>query len=461
MWSNPAMKPPPEPSPSEPSSPAARAIAVGALGRVLDKRQPLDRALDGMPEFARLSPRDRAFARLLVATVLRRRGELEALIATALERPLPRSARSIHHILSLGLAQMLILETPPHAAVDTSVRLAAKVTRGRFKGLVNAVLRRMTRDGAGLLAALDPEGLDMPGWLGAICTAAYGAEATRAIASAHLIEPPLDLTLRDPVEAGTWAERLEADVLPTGGLRRRAGGRIEELPGYAAGAWWVQDAAASLPARLLSAPPLPNIWGKRILDLCAAPGGKTLQLIAAGAHVTALDRSAERLDLVRQNLGRLGLTAELVEADGRNFDPGSSFDGVLLDAPCTASGTIRRHPDIAYTKDSEDAARLAPLQDALLAQAAKLTAAGGVLVYAVCSLDPQEGEDRVQHFLENHPNFRRLAVEAAVIGGEDRWITPAGDLRTLPFHMAGAGGMDGFYAARLQRIGEAASTLSG
>jgi 16S rRNA (cytosine967-C5)-methyltransferase len=438
-------------SPPEPSSPAARSVALEALGRVLDKRQPLDRALDGAPEFSRLSPRDRAFARLLVATVLRRRGELDALIGAALERPLARSARSIQHILSLGITQMLILKTPPHAAVDTSVRLAAKVARGRFRGLVNAVLRRMARDGAALLADLDAPALDMPGWLSDICTTAYGAEATRDIARAHLTEPPLDLTLRDPVEAATWAERLDAEVLPTGGLRRRAGGRIEELPGYRAGAWWVQDAAASLPARLLPAP-----WGKRILDLCASPGGKTLQLVAAGAHVTALDRSTERLELVRQNLARLGLGAELVEADGRAYDPGIEFEGVLLDAPCTASGTIRRHPDIAYTKDAGDAARLAPLQDALLAQAAKLTAADGVLVYAVCSLDAEECEHRIQRFLDHHTDFRRLAVDAAEIGGEDAWITPLGDLRTLPFYMGEAGGMDGFYAARLQRIGEAA-----
>jgi 16S rRNA (cytosine967-C5)-methyltransferase len=354
------------------------------------------------------------------------------------------------------MAQMLILATPPHAAVDTSVRLAAKVARGRFRGLVNAVLRRMTRDGAALLAALDGPALDMPGWLAEICTKAYGDEATAAIARAHLMEPPLDLTLRDPSEAATWAGRLEAQVLATGGIRRRPGGRIEELPGYDAGAWWVQDAAASLPARLLPAP-----RGKSVLDLCAAPGGKTLQLAAAGARVTALDRSPARLDVVRGNLARLGLKAELVATDARNYDPGREFDGVLLDAPCTASGTIRRHPDIAYTKDSGDAARLAPLQDALLAQAAKLTAAGGVLVYAVCSLDPQEGEVRVQRFLESHGDFHRLAVDACLLGGDRDWLTPLGDLRTLPCHMAGAGGMDGFYAARLQRIGEAASALSG
>ena len=240
-------------------------------------------------------------------------------------------------------------------------------------------------------------------------------------------------------------------MLATGGLRRPAGGRIEDLPGYQAGAWWVQDAAASLPARLLPAP-----RGKRILDLCAAPGGKTLQLAAAGAHVTALDQSAARLEVVRRNLARTGLQAELITTDAREFDPGREFEGVLLDAPCTASGTIRRHPDIAYTKDAQDADRLAPVQDALLAQAAKLTAAGGVLVYAVCSLDPREGEHRVQRFLDAHADFHRLAVDARALGGDGDWLTPLGDLRTLPSHMAGAGGMDGFYAARLQRIGEAA-----
>ena len=440
------MKPP-----TEPASPAARAIALDALGRVLDKRQTLERALGAGPEFARLSPRDRAFARLLVATVLRRWGELDALIGAALERPLPRTARPIHLILALGMAQMLILKTPPHAAVDTSVRLAAKFARGRFRGLVNAVLRRMAGDGAALLAGLDGPGLDMPGWLAEICTQAYGAAATRAMAEAHISEPPLDLTLRDPVEAGAWAERLDAEVLATGGLRRPAGGRIEDLPGYKAGAWWVQDAAASLPARLLPAP-----RGKRILDLCAAPGGKTLQLAAAGAHVTALDQSAARLEVVRRNLARTGLQAELIATDAREFDPGREFEGVLLDAPCTASGAIRRHPDIAYTKDAQDADRLAPAQDALLARAAKLTAAGGVLVYAVCSLDPREGEHRVQRFLDAHADFHRLAVDARALGGDGDWLTPLGDLRTLPSHMAGAGGMDGFYAARLQRIGEAA-----
>ncbi len=212
----------------------------------------------------------------------------------------------------------------------------------------------------------------------------------------------------------------------------------------------MQDAAAALPARLL-----PDIWGKRVLDLCAAPGGKTLQLAAAGARVTALDLSPERLELVRDNLARLGLSAELMATDARDFDPGDSYDGVLLDAPCTASGTIRRHPDIPYLKGGDDAARLAPLQDALLDRAAALTAPGGVLVYAVCSLDPKEGEDRIAAFLGRHDTYRLEAADPTALGGEAGWRTAAGELRTRPDFWSDLGGMDGFYAARLRRLGEA------
>ncbi|MDX1485153.1 MAG: transcription antitermination factor NusB [Alphaproteobacteria bacterium] len=435
----------------EPASPAARTVALEALAGVLDRRQPLDEAFAAAPALARLAPRDRAFARLLVMTALRRLGELEALIDGMLERPLPRAARMVRHILALGACQLLILGTPAHAAVDTSVRLAAKVAGGRFRGLVNAVLRRLDADGRARLADLDGPRLDIPPWLWRTCADAYGEDAARRIAEAHMTEPPLDLTPRDPAEAGVWAGRLGAEVLPTGSLRRPGGGRIEDLEGFGAGAWWVQDAAAALPARLFPAP-----RDRRILDMCAAPGGKTLQLLGAGAHVTALDPSPERLELVRENLARIGLMAELVCADGRAYDPGLTFDGVLLDAPCSASGTIRRHPDIARIKTGTDAARMTPLQDALLDRAAALTAPGGTLVYAVCSLDPEEGEHRVARFLDRQRGFRRIPVDAPALGGEESWRTPAGDLRTLPFFMAEKGGMDGFFAARLQRHGEAA-----
>lgn len=436
----------------------ARKAALDALARVLDAHEPLDTALDAALRPAGLAPRDRAFARLLLMTALRRNGELDALIGAALDKPLPRAARAIRHILALGLAQLLMLGTAPHAAVDTSVRLAAGIGGGRFKGLVNAVLRRMGREGAARLEALDGPRLNTPDWLWDLIVGTYGEAAARRIAEAHAKEPPLDLTLRDPVEASIWVERMEeagltAISLPGGTLRIEGAGRIEALPGYDSGAWWVQDAAAALPARLLIGPRLLDFWGRRALDLCAAPGGKTLQLVSAGARVTAVDRSAERLALVARNLGRLGLAAELIEADGRTFDPGETFDRVLLDAPCTSTGTLRRHPDVAYIKGPGDAGRLAALQDALLARAGALTAPGGILLYAVCSLDPAEGEARIEAFLESAPVFRRLELDAQADTLDPDWVTGAGDLRTLSFHLAESGGMDGFYAARLQRLG--------
>jgi 16S rRNA (cytosine967-C5)-methyltransferase len=429
----------------------ARRAALAALRRVVDDGQPLDQAFEGAHGFKTLSTRDRGFARLLVATALRRRGELDALIDALVERPLPRAARVIHHALALGIAQIVFLKTPAHAAVDTSVRLAAKLGGGRFRGLVNAVLRRVVREGEGLGTQLDGPRLNMPDWLCQICETAYGAEATGHIAEAHLSEPPLDLTPRNADAAPALAEQLDAELLPTGSLRRKPGGAIEDLPGFEDGTWWVQDAAAALPARLF-----PDAKDKRILDLCAAPGGKTMQLAAAGPNVTALDLSAGRLQRVRENLTRVGLEASLVTADGRNYDPGTTFDGVLLDAPCTATGTVRRHPDIPYTKTVADADKLMALQDALLDQAGRLVATGGMLVYAVCSLDPREGEARIAGFLSRHPNYRQVGVDAEALGGTSDWITKDGALRTQPFHMAEKGGMDGFFAARLQHLGEAA-----
>jgi len=447
---------PPDESPSQSASLDARRAALSMLAKVLDRHESLDDALGAEPGLKALDGRDRAFARLLVMTALRRHGELDALIAGALERPLAKSARAIRHILALGICQLLMLGTPPHAAVDTSVRLAAGVSGGRFKGLTNAVLRRMGREGKGRLAALDGPRLNTPDWLWALCEKTYGAQAAQAIAEAHQLEPPLDLSLRDPIEASTWIARFEAAGIEAecplpGSLRLKHAGRIEALAGFKAGAWWVQDAAAALPVRLLAGGDAATLWGKRVLDLCAAPGGKTLQLVAAGARVTAVDQSADRLRRVGANLARLGLSAELIAADGRAFDAGAPFDHVLLDAPCSASGTIRRHPDIPHIKGAEDARRLAPLQDQLLAKAAELTAPGGGLVYAVCSLDPGEGVDRIEAFLSLRPDFQRRPIAAQDEGLDPGWVTAEGDLRTLPCHLADRGGMDGFFAARLKR----------
>jgi 16S rRNA (cytosine967-C5)-methyltransferase len=352
-------------------------------------------------------------------------------------------------ILRLGAAQVLYMQVPPHAAVGETVELV----RGPItpmKGLVNAVLRRLQDEQKQVLEALDQPRVNTPGWLFESWSAAFGRQGARAIAAAQLAEPPLDLSVKEDAEG--WAEKLGAKLLPSGTLRLPAGsGDVTALPGYDEGAWWVQDAAAALPVRMMGAGDAATLWDKRALDLCAAPGGKTLQLVTAGAEVTAVDQSAERLQRVRANLKRLGLTAELAVADASTFEAPTPFDFVLLDAPCSATGTIRRHPDLPHIKGTDDAKRLVPLQDQLLARAAELTAPGGTLVYTVCSLDPAEGADRVAKFLGSRGDFRRTAVDAKALGIDPDWMTPDGDLRTLPFHLGDQGGMDGFFAAVLKR----------
>jgi 16S rRNA (cytosine967-C5)-methyltransferase len=430
------------PSAPEPGGDARRA-ALEIVGTILDRGRTLDQALDGNRSLAVLAPRDRAFARLLVTTVLRRLGEIDGLIDRCLAKPPPaRVAGAIRAILRVGIAQLVFVGTPAHAAVDRSVALAA----GRlapYRGLINAVLRRIGREGAAALGDGDPAVTNTPGWLMESWRRAYGEETARLIAARHLEEPPLDLTARG--DARAWAERLGGTLLPTGSIRIPHAGRVDALDGYAEGAWWVQDAAAALPARLLG-----DVAGRRVLDMAAAPGGKTAQLAASGASVTALDGSAARQDLTRANLARLGLDAEIVVADARAWRPESRFDAVLLDVPCSATGTIRRHPDIARIKRPGDPAALALIQDALLDAAIALLAPGGRLVYACCSLQPEEGPERIAALLARAPGLTREPVEAAEVGGMAELIDAAGDLRTLPCHLAEAGGMDGFYAARLR-----------
>lgn len=422
---------------------ASRRTALDVLAACLDKGQPLDDALGRHPGFAALDPRDRAFVRLLLATTLRRLGEIEEVLDTLVERPLEGANAAGAQVLRLGAAQLLFLGTPPHAAADTSVRLVEGAGLHHLKGLVNAVLRRIARDGAALLGDRDPARLNTPVWLWESWTAAYGEEATRAIAAAHLIEAPLDLTTR--ADADFWAGQLEAEKLPTGTLRRTGGGHIAELPGFAEGAWWVQDAAATLPARLLG-----EIAGKRVADLCAAPGGKTMQLCAAGAQVTAVDISARRMVRVGENLARAGLSAELVTADAAKWTPAERFDAILLDAPCSGTGTLRRHPDIAWLKDEEDVGRLTLTQDRLLLHAVELLKPGGTLVYAVCSLQEDEGPARIEALLARDRRLKRMPVQPAELPGLESAVTPQGDVRTLPSMWPERGGLDGFYIARLQ-----------
>lgn len=423
---------------------SARQLALDVLDEVLGAgRRSLEEAFAGHPELERLAPRDRQLARLLVATVLRRLGELDALAAPFL-RFTPEPPR-LRHILRLGIAQLAFLRTPPHAAVHTTVELAR---HGHAKAvpMINAVLRRLAGHVAERLPELDAPRLDTSDWLWRSWVQAYGEPTARAIALAHLAEPPLDLVVRsDPAAA---ANTLEALPLWRDVVRRPVGGAIEELPGYAEGAFWVQDVAATLPARLFG-----EVAGRPVLDLCAAPGGKTLQLAAAGARVTAVDLSPARLELIRANLARTRLEAELVQADVTAWRPAAPAPLVLLDAPCTATGTIRRHPDIAHHKRPQDVARLAELQDRLLDAAVAMLAARGVLVYAVCSLQPEEGPERIEALLARTPHLVRDPVRPEELAGLPVGPDPSGAVRTLPCLWAERGGMDGFYVARLRRLG--------
>ena len=425
---------------------AVRCLAADILESVLYRRRALDEILDSTTKLATLAERDRALTRALVATVLRRLGTLRHVLSLFLDRGLPRQAPRVETALLLGAAQILFLKVPDHAAVDLAVRLAqADPCAAGFAGLINAVLRRLAREGAARLAATDTADLDTPEWLMTRWTAAYGAVTARAIAAANRNEPALDLTVKSDPEA--WAKKLGGRVLATQSVRVNASGPVSTLRGFAEGAWWVQDAAASLPARLLG-----DVRGRRVADLCAAPGGKTAQLALAGASVTAVDRAPARLKRLRDNLARLGLSAEIVAADVEQWTAGP-FDAVLLDAPCSSTGTIRRHPDVPWLKTADDVAKLSALQRRLLDRAAALTKPGGTLVYCTCSLEPQENEMIVADLLVRETCLQRAPIDAAEIFGCREFISKDGDLRTLPCHFSDSdsrfAGVDGFYAVRL------------
>jgi 16S rRNA (cytosine967-C5)-methyltransferase len=433
---------------------AARRIAADLVDGVLRRRIALDEQLAGKnahPGLAALADRDRALMRRLAATALRRLGSLRHLLGGFLEKGFPTDAPRTETILLIGAVQILWLEVPDHAAVDLSVRLAQADRRAaRHAGLINAVLRRVAQN-RDSLAAVDAA-RDTPAWLLARWRKTYGAETARAIAQANGYEPALDITVKQDAE--TWAERLRGRTLPTGSVRTLAQGSIALLPGFSEGGWWVQDAAASLPARLLG-----DVEGRAVADLCAAPGGKTAQLAHAGAHVTAVDRSAARIGRLTENLARLSLTANTIVADVLEWQATSSnnsaFDAVLLDAPCSSTGTIRRHPDVPWLKSEADIGVLTGLQQRLLDRAVELLKPGGCLVYCVCSLEPEEGVGQIAGLLARDTRLSRKPIDAAEVCGHAEFLTGDGDLRTLPLHLPDPdphwGGLDGFYAARLVR----------
>jgi 16S rRNA (cytosine967-C5)-methyltransferase len=433
---------------------AARQLATVLLKAVLADGHALDEAIARAFEREdnrRLAPRDRALARLIAATVLRRLGQLEQTLGVFIERPLPAERGNLGPILLAAAAQLLFLGTPAHAVIHIAVEQCRCDRRARrYDRLANAVLRRVAEQGPRIVAGQDHVRLNIPDWLLTRWVRIYGEETARTIAEASLREAARDITVKADPEL--WAARLGGQLLPTGSVRLSAHGRIEDLPGYAEGAWWVQDAAAALPARLLG-----PVHGWRIADLCAAPGGKTAALAAQGAHVTAVDISAQRLARLSANLARLQLDAGLVEADACAWAPGAEFDAVMLDAPCTATGTIRRHPDILRLKRPSDVEKLADLQSRLLRNAARLVKLGGLIVYCVCSLEPEEGRGQIERFLAATPDFARAPVRSEEIGADPEWVTALGDLQTFPFHLPleprELSGLDGFYAARLKRVG--------
>jgi len=408
-----------------------RDAAFALLTTVFERHRPLEEALDALPA---MEARDRAAGHRLAAGVLRRAGSLDAVLEPFLAKAPPAPVRTV---LRIGAAGLLLAGTPPHAAVATAVALAKAHGLAPFSGLVNAVLRRVADAGPAALEGLDGPRLDTPGWL----WSAWGREA-RAIAEAHQTEAPLDLSLIPGTSAPQGGVRL-----PTGSWRYPAGTRVTELPGFAEGGFWVQDVAATLPARLLGA-----ASGMHVADLCAAPGGKTAQLAAAGAVVTAVEREPARLARLRENLGRLRLSARLITADAATWRPDEVFEAVLLDAPCSATGTIRRHPDVPYLKRPRDLPGLAAQQDALLEAACGLLRPGGRLVYAVCSLQPEEGFPRIAAALQRLP-LRIEPVAPDEVPGLAEAITPEGCLRTTPALWPERGGMDGFFVARLRKTG--------
>ena len=429
-----AKAPPRNSSRADPPGVPARRAALRLLDAVLRRGQPLEAALESAT--AQLTQvNDRALAHALAAHVLRRLGDLDALIDSATARPLPDDAKS-RFALRLALVQALVLGTPGHAAIATVLPLVD----GGPRKLVHGVFGTLSRRGVTL-----PEVAALPDPVAYRWQAAWGDDVVAAAGRLITSPPPLDLTLALPEETAAWAERLHGVSLVPGQVRLEAGSRVIDLEGYADGSWWVQDLAATLPARLL------GVGAGDALDLCAAPGGKTLQLAAAGWTVTAVDVSESRLARLSANLERTGLAAKIFARDALRWDPPQKYDAILLDAPCSATGIYRRHPDVLFRAHPALIAEMAELQAKLLARAANWLKPGGRLVYAVCSLEPAEGEAQLDAFLAANPAF---ALDPVAADELPPGIVPdaQGRVRTLPGTLLDQGGCDGFFMARL-RIG--------
>lgn len=424
-----------------------RKVALSLLQSFWTEEKFLDGLFESHPEFLKLSSRDRNFVRMLVTTSVRRCGQIEDIMRRGFADPKQKvSPDVVRYIMHLGIAQIVFMNVPDHAAVNTSVELAVRSGAQRAKGFINAVLRRAVENGKKWTTEQDIPRLNMPEWLLDIWVNDYGKAAALDIAQASLAEAALDFTVADPIDKAEWAEKLSCTILPNNTLRRVESALVPDLQGYNEGAWWVQDASASYPVKLLG-----DVLNKRVVDLCAAPGGKTMQLASAGAKVYAVDRSASRMKRLEENVARTNLAQNVRTAisDGALWGAPEDVDMVLLDAPCTATGTMRRNPDAIWLKKPEDIAAMVQIQQDLLENSAKMLKSGGVLLYCTCSLQKQEGEVQVNNFLEKHPEFSVKAIQPEEVVELEPAITDEGYLRILPYYWAAYGGLDGFFIARL------------
>lgn len=428
----------------------ARKVALYILQQVFGQRHTLDQAIDENREFSALNQRDRAFVRMLVTTVIRRLGQIDDLIRRSLSRPdQPLNPPILEYVLRLGVAQLIFMNVPDHAAVNTSVMLVESEGHGRIKGFVNALMRRLSTEGRDWTTRQDVARLNTPAWLLKMWIEDFGLKNAIDIATANLQEAPLDISLKRTITKDSLSEELGATILPTGSLRLQGAKIVSELPGFNDGMWWVQDAAAAIPVKLFG----DRIDGQNVVDLCAAPGGKTAQLASAGASVLAIDRSAKRLHRLQENMKRLRLDdrVKIEVADAAVWKSREKLPYILLDAPCSATGTVRRNPDVIWMKNQNDIYSLVELQEKLLENAVNMLAPGGTLIYCTCSLQKCEGEYQIERILERHPELSRESVHVHELGGTSEIITPRGDVRILPSHLANIGGMDGFFVSRLRK----------
>ena len=429
-------------SPRDTNSLISRRVAAFAVKEVLENHNPLEQVLSGQSDYNSLEARDRAFARLIAATTFRRMGQIDAALKPFVRQ---RPTKLVYAALQTAAAQILYLGTPAHAAVgETVAMLKSRGSSKGFANMANAVLRNVVDKGPNLAGAQPPK-VNIPGWIRGEWERAYGRQAGRKMSAQLMKDPVLDVSVK--ANASDWAVKIGGEAIAAQSVRLGKIGDVTALEGFDAGDWWAQDVAASLPVQLLG-----DVKGLRVLDMCAAPGGKTMQLAAKGAIVTALDKSEGRLERVKENLDRTKLSAEIICADALEWAPeGDLYDIVLLDAPCSATGTFRRHPDVLYNRSPKDVANLVRLQDKLLAKAAEFVRPGGTLLYCTCSLMPKEGQPRVDTFLQNLPDFRLIPILNVPSLALPQEAFSEGSLRSLPYYLEDKGGMDGFFIARLER----------